>query len=1208
MRPESAVPVSPGAGECLTSSLGLSGRSLDDRLTADSGTFFFPGLVMLVRLILDQQRRDQACGRRTRALVTGYPGSPLAGLDLQLQRAEKQLATLGIVHQPAAAEERAMGALMGSQMLDGFSHRDCDGVVGYWYGKGPGVDRSGDAMRHGNFAGTSEQGGVVILSGEDHEASSSTMPFQQEYAFVSAGIPVLYPASVAEFYELGMHAAAISRFSGCWVALKLVTQLCDGGQSVTLSPAQRMPEPPVLEIDGRPFRKRTDFTFFPGRNIDIERQLYRERHAAVLAYARKHRLNPIIGASHGDRLGIVTAGKAYADVRQALADIGVDGEALARSSLRLLKVGLSYPLDPSLLPEFAAGLDQILVVEEKRDFLEMQVKAALQDAGVTIPVAGKHNQSRSIMLPVEGGFDADVLLERIGPLLADYVPASSAVSARTGRLADVRARSYTAQAARTPNYCSGCPHSLSTRLPADRIAWGSPGCHSFATVMEQPERHITAMTQLGGEGLPWIGLAPFTDQQHMVQNIGDGSLWHSAYDNIRACVAAGVNITIKILYNGVVANTGAQSAPGARSVPQLTRLLEQEGVAAIALLTKQPRRYRRSGLSQLTTLDAPQDIITVQRRLEQIRGVTVLIYDEPCANERRRLRKRGKLGPPAEFVAINDRVCENCGDCGAKSNCMSLQKRPTAFGDKTVVHSSSCNQDYSCLEGDCPSFVTVRVAPGTGYRRPDPPHLAADEIADPVGPDMSTVRPYRILAPGVGGTGVLTMNAILAVAATLEGLEVASYDQTGAAQKWGTVLSSLTLAPGRAGLWSNKVGKAQADLCLGLDLVAAASPAYLDRYTADRTVAVLNSDVLPTGEMVRNVWAEFDAAAATALIAGYARPGHTWTVPARAIAEVLFGDYVFTNMVTLGAAVQAGTVPVSPASIESAIALGRVSVDDNIQAFRYGRLSVADPGRVMPLLKANEPDLARARDDAVATLNPRSRSAYERILSRASGLDDSSRELLGLRVADLVDYQSPAYADTYVSFVLEVAEREGAVCPGDATLTRAVIRSLYKLMAYKDEYEVARLYLKAGWRDEIAKTFEAPVRISYRLHPPLLRSIGLTHKVELGPWFSWVFTVLRRIRGIRGTRLDPFGYAAVRREERALISWYQQATRDALDHLTAHNYGTAIKIAELPERIRGYEGLKLRASQKAREQAAELIDEMQRPRLPLAVIPEKGSA
>jgi indolepyruvate ferredoxin oxidoreductase len=1198
------VPAHASGTKSLASSLGSSSRSLDDRLTADSGTYFFPGLVMLVRLILDQQRRDQAGGRRTRALVTGYPGSPLAGLDLQLQRAGKLLGPLGIVHQPAAAEERAMGALMGSQMLDGFPHSECDGVVGYWYGKGPGVDRSGDAMRHGNFAGTSEQGGVVILSGEDHEASSSTMPFQQEYAFASAGIPVLYPASVAEFYELGMHAVAMSRFSGCWVALKLVTQLCDGGQSVTLSPGQAMPEPPVLDLGGRPFRKQTDFTFFPGRNIDVERQLYRERHAAALAYAQKHRLNRIIGAADGDRLGIVAAGKSYADVRQALADIGLDGKALAQSPLRLLKVGLCYPFDPSLLPEFAAGLDQILVVEEKRDFLEMQVKAALHDAGVTVPVAGKQDASGSAMLPVEGGLDADLLLGRIGPLFADYLPAAPALSARTGRLADVAARSYTVQGPRTPNYCSGCPHSLSTRLPAGRIAWGSPGCHSFATVMEQPERHITAMTQLGGEAVPWIGLAPFTDQRHMVQNIGDGSLWHSAYDNIRACVAANVNITIKILYNGVVANTGAQSAPGARSIPQLTRLLEQEGVAAIALLTKQPRRYGRGGLSRMTTLHQPNDIISVQQRLEQTPGVTVLIYDEPCANERRRLRKRGKLDPAAEFVVINDRICENCGDCGAKSNCMSLQKRPTAFGEKTMVHASSCNQDYSCLQGDCPSFVTVRVAAGTGYRRPDRPHLAAGQIADPDLPDLPAGSPYRIFAPGVGGTGVLTMNAILAVAATLDGLEVAAYDQTGAAQKWGTVLSTLTVAPAGASVWSNKVGRAQADLCLGLDLVAAASPAYLDRYAADRTVAVLNSDVLPTGEMVRNVWAEFDAAAATASIDAYARPGQTLTVPAREIAEALFGDYVFTNMVTLGAAVQAGRVPVSPASIESAIALGQVAVEGNIQAFRYGRCWVADPGRVTPLLNATEADPERAWDDAVSALTPRNRSAYERIWAQARGLDDPSRELLGLRVADLVDYQSPAYAETYLSFVLEVARREEAVCPGEHALTHAVIKGLHKLMAYKDEYEVARLYLRAGWRDELARTFTAPMRVSYRLHPPLLRSLGLRRKLELGPWFRPVFAVLHKLRALRGTRLDPFGYAAVRREERALIQWYRQVITDGLAHLTPRNYGIAIEIAELPDRIRGYEELKLRAGLQARE----LIDEMQRPRLPVAIIPQKGSA
>jgi indolepyruvate ferredoxin oxidoreductase len=1180
---------------------------LEDRLIADSGMFFMPGLQALVRLILDQRVRDQADGRRTRALVTGYPGSPLAGLDLQLRRASDLLASLGIVHQPAAAEERAVGALMGSQMLDNFPHSECEGVVGYWYGKGPGIDRSGDALRHGNFAGTSESGGVVILSGEDHEASSSTMPFQEEYAFASAGIPVLYPASVAEFTELGLHAVAMSRFSGCWVALKLVAQLCDGGQNVGVAAGAGMPVSPGLELAGKPFRKQTDFTFFPGRNIDTERQLFRERHAAVTAYARQHRLDRVVAASGADRLGIVTAGKSYADVRQALADMGLDGDAVGRSPIRILKAGLCYPMDASAVAEFATGLDQIVVVEEKRDFLEMQVKAALHDAGLNVPVSGKLDRKGDILLPVEGGLDADLLVERLGPLLADYVPASG-LSGRQDELAAVRARQYASHAGRTPNYCSGCPHNVSTRLPADRIAWGSPGCHSFATVMEQPDRHITAMTQLGGEALPWIGLAPFTDQRHMVQNVGDGSLWHSAYDNIRACIAAGVSITIKVLYNGVIANTGAQAAPGARSLPQLTRLLEQEGVRAIALVTKQPRQYRRAGLSRMVTLHRPHDIVSVQSELERVPGVTVLIYDESCANERRRLRKRGAIPPPDEFVFINERVCENCGDCGAKSNCMSLQKRPTVFGDKTVIHSSSCNQDLSCLDGDCPAFVTVQVAPGTGYRRHDPPGLLADELEQPHPPEHPVAWPYRIHAPGVGGTGVLTLNAILATAATLDGLEVLSYDQTGAAQKWGPVLSSLVLAAPGAQAWSNKIGRAAADLCLGLDLVAAASPVNLDRYARDRTSAVINVDVLPTGEMVRNVRSVFDSDAAIARLSEYTQSDRILTVPARTIAEVLFGDYLLTNMVVLGAAFQAGTVPVSSASIETAISLNGVAVERNRQAFRYGRLWVADRARVLPFLEAVKPHPEEVQAETVMALRPRRRRAYERVAESLSGLDGVSQELLKTLVADLVDYQNPAYAGAYAQFLLEVSAQEQKACPGQSDFTQEAAKGLHKLMAYKDEYEVARLYLRHSWKSQLRETFDAPSRVSYRLHPPALRSLGFTRKLKFGAWFSLAFRALRWMRPLRGTWLDPFGRTAVRRQERELIAWYQGVVRKAAGHLNERNHGKAVELARLPDSIRGYEDLKLSSAMAAREHATQVLEEIMRPRLGLITTQTGGAA
>lgn len=1170
-------------------------QDLRSRLTETSGSFYMPGLTTLVRLIVDQAQRDRMAGLRTRSLVTGYPGSPLAGLDLQLARDRDLLEPLGVVHQPAAAEERAVTALMGSQMLDNFPHPDCDGVVGYWYGKGPGVDRSGDALRHGNFAGTSRLGAVVLLSGEDHEASSSTMPFQEEYAFASAGIPVLSPSSVAEFHALGLHAVAMSRYSGCWIALKLVTQLCDGGQTMAFDSFTAWPPNPDLSINGKPFQKRTDFTFFPGRNISTERELFQERHLAVQAYSRHHHLNRVIGAGDRDRLGIITSGKSYADLRQALARIGIDESELAASEVRILRMALTYPLDGTDIARFAAGLEMLIVVEEKRDFLESQVKAALHDHGIQIKVVGKFDTSGSSLFPVEGGFDADLIVERLGMLFETYLPASNA-RLRRAELAQIRNRVYQHVISRTPNYCSGCPHSVSTRLPEGHIAWGSPGCHSFATVIEQPSRHIEAMTQLGGEGLPWIGLAPFTERTHITQNVGDGSLWHSSYDNIRACVAAGVNITFKILYNGAVANTGAQSAPGARTISELTRLLELEGVSAISLITKEPRRYPRRSIGRKTTTHPPSEILDVQSRLADLPGVTVVIYDESCANERRRQRKRGSAPPADEFVFINERVCENCGDCGAKSNCMSLQKHPTVFGEKTQVHASSCNQDFSCLDGDCPSFVTVRVKRGTGYRTRNPPLIASDAIPQPHIPLLTS--PYSIYAPGVGGTGVLTLNSILAVAASLSGLEAVTYDQTGAAQKWGPVLSTLTVAPAGVPLWSNKVDRGYTDVCLALDIAAASSPGNLDRYSNNRTATVVNTDLLPTGEMIRDIDVAVDAEGALNLLREYTDPEGFITLPARSIAEALFGDYLLTNIIVLGAAYQAGLLPLQSSHIEHAITLNGVSVERNKQAFTYGRLWVSNRSAVVGLLS---PQAGSAPDAPVAAQSRNIEKLLDWLNKEGASFDSDSQDLLEVRLRDLLDYQNLRYAERYLDLVMATAERERELGISTPVLSRAVIKGFHRLMAYKDEYEVARLYGKTGWRTQLAETFDAPVRLSYRLHPPLLRAMGVDHKLKLGPWFNVPLAVLRRVKWLRGKPWDPFGHSKVRREERALISWYEELMRRALECLTTGNHEYAVQLANLPEGIRGYEGVKLANARSARAEAERLMSNIRSPRIPLGI-------
>lgn len=1165
--------------------------SLQDRYLLEEGTVYLGGLQALVRLPIDQNRRDRRAGLRIGTFISGYPGSPLGGYDLALRQASLLLKEHGIVHVPAANEELAATAIRGTQMLDDYSHSRHDGVVGLWYGKGPGVDRSGDALKHGNFAGTSRYGAVVVLSGEDHEAKSSTLPYQDDYAFVSAGMPILYPATTAEFLELGRHAIALSRFSGCWVAMKLVGPLADGGEILQVSPNHPSIVIPELKFGDRPFQKCTDFTFFPGTNIETERRIYYERHAAVLAYARANGLNRVEHQSERDRLGIITAGKSYADTHQALIDMHLDDEALRRSAVRLLRFGLIYPLDGDLIREFARDLEEIIVIEEKRGFVEAQVKEALCGFPQPIRVLGKRDETGAPLFPIQGGMDSDLVAERLGPRLSGYTSEHSGVYDRLSKLKEIRSRRYDPLPLRTPNYCSGCPHNVSTRLVEDQLAWGSPGCHSFASIIEQPERHIVSMTQLGGEGLPWIGLAPFTDRHHIVQNVGDGSLFHSSYLNIRFCVAAGANITFKILYNGSVANTGGQEAVGGKTIPELTRLLETEGVKRIAVVTKNPKAYRKASLGSNAKVYPVEEQDRVLKEFEQERGVTVYIYDGMCANERRRRQKRGHLSVPNEFVVINPDVCENCGHCGALTNCMSLQKLETEFGEKTQVHSSSCNQDYSCLGGDCPSFVTVETKEGTGYQKPSPPILEEGAVPRPTrGVDLN--RPYHIYIPGVGGTGVITINALLCYAALMEGKRVLSYDQTGAAQKWGPVLSSLVIATDGQATAANKVGAGNADLCLVFDLMAGSSPTNLDRCDPDRTVAVVNTTLLPSGEMIRDASLRAPTEAMKETIARFTHSKRNVIVEARRLAEALFGDYMMTNIFTLGVGYQSGLLPLEAESIEAAIRLNGVQVEQNTQAFRYGRLWAADPERVRQLAKMSRRNFEQEFASALSRLSGKDAVAYDSMLNRCAHLDEEARRLLAVRIAELIDYQDRGYAERYVDYVLKVAEYERSRVPGRSELTRAVIRYLYKVMAYKDEYEVARLHLKPSFRKETWGLFVEPRRLVYHFHPPMLRALGLKRKLAFGPWFTPVLRLLYSLRWMRQTPWDIFGYARVRREERHLVTWYRELLEAALPHLDAASHSRIVELAELPDRIRGYEEIKLNNVRSVKETAEKLMQSL----------------
>lgn len=1182
----------------------LAPISLEDRYDLEQGHIYLNGIQALVRMPIEQARRDKASGLRTGTFISGYPGSPLGGYDLMLQRSRNVLERHGIIHRPGENEELAATTLIGTQLLDHYPHSRYDGVTGIWYGKGPGLDRAGDALRHGNFAGTSTHGAVVILSGEDHEAKSSTLPYEQEYAFAHAGIPVLYPASVDEFITYGLHAIAMSRYTGLWVALKLVGQLCDGGQTLELSPTAPQILVPHFEINGRQFRKKQDNMFFPGKTVETERHVFTERHPAAMAYLQANGIDRVLTAQTNATLGILTAGKSYADTVQALTDLGITDDDLNASGVRLIKLGCVYPVDTEFVRDAAAGLDQLIVVEEKRGTLEEKVKDAVCNLSSRPQVYGKRDAAGQVLFPEYGTMESDYIAEKLAPLLQSRVRHSLTLAQRISELATVDARDYTAPAAkRSPNYCSGCPHNVSTKLLDGQVAWGAPGCHIFAALMDdQPHKQIDATFPLGGEGVGWIGLQPFTDLEHVFQNQGDGSLFHSSYLNIRFSIAAGVTMTYKILFNGYVANTGAQSAVGAKDVPRLVQLLALEGVAKIAIIARDPAGYRNDSLPAVATVHDASEVDAVLADLASTEGVTIFLYDGECANERRRQQKRGKAPKPTRFVVINEDVCENCGDCGEVTNCMSLHKADTEFGPKTRIHQSSCNQDTSCLKGDCPSFLTVDSS--VGLAKPSPAILEAADLADPSLPALD--HPYNVYIPGVGGTGVLTVNSLLCWAAMLDGHEVMSYDQTGSAQKWGAVLSSLVISPAGQHSAANKVGRAHADLYLAVDVMAGADKVNLDRCAPDRTAALINTGLLPSGEMIRDVAFDVDVATLIEPITRFTDPRRSVTVDAKVIAETLFGDYMATNLVALGTAYQAGLLPISGESIESAIRVNGTAVQQSVQAFRYGRLAYLDPQRVHALIAPPPADAHTEQVTRRAALPRADRGAYDDLLSRSAHLDDESRRLLAVRVAELILYQNRQYASQYLDFVLDIADREADKLdsPAELPVTREVIRYLYKLMAYKDEYEVARLHLRTAREQKVAAMFAETLKIRYNLHPPMLRALGMSQKLSVSEHLlNPAFRTLVAMRGVRGRRFDPFGRDRVRREERRLIGWYRDLVTTSMTQLSKDNHETVVALATIPDMIRGYENIKLNNIAAAQQQALVLQGQLNhRKSLPLFTI------
>ena len=1144
-----------------------AGVSLDDRYARESGRVLMSGTHALVRLPMLQHARDVAAGLNTACFITGYRGSPLGGLDTALWQAQRFTREHAIHFSPAVNEDLGATAVWGSQQTDLFDDATVDGVFALFYAKGPGIDRSGDALKHGNTAGTSHHGGVLVLAGDDHTCKSSTSAHQSEFALIDAMIPVLHPSGAQEFLDYGLLGWAMSRFSGLWVGMKLVSETVDTTTVVTLDPDRpqiAMPQDAVLPEGGVHIR-------WPDGALEKEERQHRWKLDLAQAFARANGIDRIVIDAPQARLGIVTVGKSYPDVRQALDELGLDDATAAALGIRLYKVGMPWPLEPQGLRAFAQGLDEILVIEEKRALIEPQIRDILYPLpdGRRPMVTGKKDESGAVILPSWNELSPAMIAGVIAARLQRHGDAG-ALAPRVARLLERLAaeKGEVAPLSRIPYFCSGCPHSSSTRIPQGSEAFAGIGCHYLVQAMD---RNTMTFTQMGAEGANWIGLSPFRAIDHVFVNIGDGTYVHSGLLAIRAAVAANVNVTYKILYNDAVAMTGGQTAEGHPGVDAITHQLHGEGVRRIVVVSDEPEKYGPAcDFAAGVTLHHRSELDRVQQDLRTIPGVTALIYDQLCATEKRRRRKRGTLADPNRRVFINEAVCEGCGDCGRTSNCLSVIPVETEFGRKRQIDQSSCNKDMTCVDGFCPSFVTVEGGTPRKPRAADLDDLLGQPLPEPALPGLE--RPWSVLIAGVGGTGVVTIAQLLAWAAHIDGRGVVVLDQIGLAQKYGGVTSHVRFAASPEGLHASKIGVGGADLLLGCDLVQAASAEVVARCDAARTTTVLNDHGSPTGDFTRQPDAVFPGDLLNARLdrASSRVIRHDIT----AWATALFGDSIAGNTMLLGAAWQAGQLPLSLDAIEQAIALNGVAIEANRRAFRIGRLAVAAPERVAQAVARTRPP---APDRAIA-----------------EGLD----AILARRVDHLTRYQDAAYAARYAAIVARVAAAEQAVLPGESALAQAVARGYHKLLAYKDEYEVARLYSDGAFRAQLAAAFEGRQKLHVHLAPPLLArtdpATGRPVKRRFGPWVMTAFGMLARLKGLRGTALDPFGHTAERRAERALIAAYEADVAMILDVLAPANHRLAVALAELPQDIRGFGPIKMAAIEKAAARAAQFRDALVR--------------
>lgn len=1152
--------------------------TLDDKYSLDYGRAFMSGVQALVKLPMLQRQRDALQGKNTAGFISGYRGSPLGGYDQALWKAKKYLQAQNIVFQPGVNEELAATAIWGTQML-GFAPQGTnkfDGVFGIWYGKGPGVDRSGDVFKHANMAGTTPWGGVIAVAGDDHVAKSSTAAHQSDHIFKACGLPVFFPATVQEILDLGVHAFAMSRFSGVWAGMKTIQEIVESSATAMIDPERVqivIPSDFQMPPGGVHIR-------WPDTALEQEARLFDYKWYAALAYIRANRLNHNVIQGPNDRFGIIASGKAYNDTRQALLDLGLDDATCRRLGIRVHKVAVVWPLEAQGTREFATGLREILVVEEKRQVIEYQLKEELYNwrPDVRPNVLGKFdevegdfsggewslpNPTAATLLRANADLSPAIIARAIAKRLKKLGLDADTAARIDAQLAILEAKERSMQVVevkgdRLPWFCSGCPHNTSTVVPEGSRAMAGIGCHFMATWMD---RATVGFTQMGGEGVPWVGQQPFTTDKHMFANLGDGTYFHSGLLAIRQSIAAGVNITYKILYNDAVAMTGGQQVgerPEGHSVLQIVQSLGAEGVGKLVIVTDEPEKYTVAKLPAGVTVHHRDELDRIQREFREIPGVTAIVYDQTCATEKRRRRKRGTMVDPAVRVMINDLVCEGCGDCSVQSNCLSVEPLDTEFGRKRTINQSTCNKDTSCLKGFCPSFVTVEGGELKKKAKQEAVSpFALGELPEPRIPQ--THGAYGIVVAGVGGTGVITIGQLLGMAAHIEGKGIVTQDAAGLAQKGGATWSHVLIAESQDEIRTTRVSMAAADLVIGCDPIVTGGKETVLRMREGRTHVALNGHGSPTAAFVRNAnWSNPSDACAAEIAKSVGEAGLAM-FNADAAATKLMGDSIYTNPMMLGFAWQKGWVPLARESLMRAIELNGVTVDKNKAAFEWGRRAAHDWASVEKLLAPAQVIEFKKRES----------------------LDD----VIAKRVAFLTEYQNAAYAEDYRNFVEKVRVAETPL--GKTALTEAVARYLFKLMAYKDEYEVARLHTETGFREKVAEQFEGDFKIHYHLAPPLLAARndkGELKKRKFSPSTVLMFRLLARLKGLRGTALDVFGRTEERRTERALIGEYRASIDTVLEGLHAGNHALAVEIARIPEQIRGYGHVKARHLTAARAQ------------------------